>query len=840
MQMPPTKKRRRTTSPAQPSSSKSPSDNKNWKQWKRQQSHDYNTHQFLDSSATVQAGLFGARRLPEIKSLWRRLVHEELHEVNEGNVRRNSADDEYRSGEGGVRRAGESGGGKISSRHLRRRTNSHRPRRRHRFPRGDFFSGGNDACLKEDGRSDRSENRDNFGGNFNGGQNQTKHEPCRRSRRKPALMKASHSGWWQPRTNAQPSLPHQYPHNWIPTHLWHAKRFHISPELFSWSIPLLNSNRGSRASLRLATSITTPKCTIQDGTWEINGCAMKLESRKIDTPAESTLAPSQSLISILQRLCGSDVPFLSDEAILGGQQAGEGIVHEIDACPLQPIGPATFLFSRLHDDCNEYEDAHVCILINPAVHQRVDFIIRTILNDENTSVKVTLSTMPLALLRIRGRATKSTLREVLGRVGNIDLLDGDVNHGTFIDVGVLPSLVEALKSDSNIQSRIKLKCHQPNQGYQHLPHNLASSGWDILCHPSICSSLFQSFVIDGGACPIGVVEEARAQLEAYPPLPIFPRDYPDTEEGKKYWHGGTRAASVNNEGRDENQSNATCKDWAVIRACVEGSWGRINTPLKRAIRHWEQQNKEEKKSTQKDRVSTARHESVAPQVLKQCSFGRDTVSINWESLTLSDNPIVVRGSFGIPFLQLLHGCGRLHSQPRPNASENQCHRRPRRKVLPPHWVVHASPLSKKESDFHSLMCQQLRASLSLPALVRCELYCDGKGALNIGDLIFPLTSQCDDGIGSVGPNLDGHADVQSHPSPLGVVTAGGFSPSRGKCHGIGFVGAAKLIDALDCTHGMGMTMPQCNGLRMMVLKVMIVSDTSSAGCARSALLSILL
>ncbi len=814
---------------------------KNWKQWKRQQSHDYNTHQFLDSSATVQAGLFGARRLPEIKSLWRRLVHEELHEVNEGNVRRNSADDEYRSGEGGVRRAGESGGGKISSRHLRRRTNSHRPRRRHRFPRGDFFSGGNDACLKEDGvRSDRSENRDNFGGKFYGGQNQTKHEPCRRSRRKPALMKASHSGWWQPRTNAQSSLPHQYPHNWIPTHLWHAKRFHISPVLFSWSIPLLHSNRGSRASLRLATSITTPKCTIQDGTWEINGCAMKLEARKIDKPAESTLSPSQSLISILQRLCGSDVPFLSDEAILAGQQAGEGIVHEIDACPLQPIGPATFLFSRLHDDCNEYEDAHVCILINPAVHQRVNFLIRTILNDENTSVKVTLSTMPLALLRIRGRATKSTLWEVLGRVGNIDLLDGDVNHGTFIDVGVLPSLVEALTRDSNIQSRIKLKCHQPNQGYQHLPHNLASSGWDILCHPSICSSLFQSFVIDGGACPIGVVEEARAQLEAYPPLPIFPRDYPDTEEGKKYWHGGTRAASVNNEGRDENQSNATCKDWAVIRACVEGSWGRINTPLKRAIRHWEQQNKEEKKSTQKDRVSTARHESVAPLVLKQCLFGRDTVSINWESLTLSDNPIVVRGSFGIPFLQLLHGCGRLHSQPRPNASENQCHRRPRRKVLPPHWVVHASPLSKKDSDFHSLMCQQLRASLSLPALVRCELYCDGKGALDIGDLIFPLTSQCDDGIGSVGPNLDGHADVPSHPTPLGVVTAGGFSPSRGKCHGIGFVGAAKLIDALDCTHGMGMAMPQSNGLRMMVLQVMIVSDTSSAGCARSALLSILL
>jgi hypothetical protein len=857
-----TKKRRRSASPAQLSSNKevkssgrpspdSTSDaNKNWKQWKRQQSHDYNTHQFLDASATVNAGLFGARRLPEIKILWRRLVQEDLNAVNGGNGRPNYSDDDNRTREGGIRRAGESGGGKISSRHLRRRTNSHRPRRRHRFPHGKTGSDGyDDACLKEDAVSDNGvtdTGRDICAKNISGGPNQTNHVPCRRARRKPALMRASHSGWWQPRMNAQSALPsndHQYPHNWIPTHLWHAKRFHISPKLFSWSIPLINCNRGSRASLRLASSITSPKCTIQDGTWEIHGCAIKLEARKVDTPAESTQAPSQSLISILQRLCDPEAPFLSDEAILAGKRAGEGIVHEIDSSPLQPIGPATFLFGRLNDNCNDYDDAHVCMLINPAVHQRVVFLISEIIrNCESTSVEVTLSTMPLALLRIRGRAAMSTLREVLGQADNIGLLDDDAHHGTMIDIGVLPPRVEARKSDSNNQSWIKLKCHQPNQAYQHLPHNLASSGWDVLCSPSNCLSLFQSLVIDGGACPIGVVEEARAQLEAYPPVPIFPRDYPDTEEGKRYWDGGTRAASMKNEGGDEKQLIAGCMDWAVIRVCVEGSWGRINTPLKRTIRHWEQQNKKEKRSTKKESVSITRHESAVPQlVTKKSLLGRDTVSIHWESLTPPDNPIVVRGSFGIPFLQLLHSCGRLHSQPGPKATENRCHRRPRRKVLPPHWVVHASPLSKKESDFHSQLCQQLRASLSLPALVRCELLAS-KGALKIGDLIYPLTSECDDD-GSVGSSLNdgaGHADIQSHPSPLGVVTAGGFSPSRGKCHGIGFVGAAKLIDALDVTHGMGISIPQSNGLKKMVLKVMIVSDTSSASCSRSALLSILL
>lgn len=856
-------KRRRSTSPVPPNSNKqakksaggragsssaSTIDDKQWKQWKRRERHDYNTHQFLDASATVNAGLFSARRLPEIKGLWRRVVRDQL------NTTIAAGSDDSNACEVGFRRAGESGGGKISSRHLRRRTNSHKPRRRHRFPRGKSCN--NDVSDATDtiedtvvlnGHEKKTDRQNN---------NRTKRESCRRARRKPALMKESHSNWWHPRMNIQSEQPlpasndKHYPHNWLATHLWHAKRFHISPKLFGWSIPLVNCNRGSRASLRLATSTTYPKCTIQDGTWEINGCAIKLEVRTVGTPASSELTqvPSEILISMLRRLCCSESPFLNAEAICAGKQAFEGIVHEIDEFPLMPIGPATFLFGRSSDECNDKTDtANVCILIHPAVHQKVVNLINQIVSSrDDIGMELTLSTMPMALLRIRGRASMSTLQNALQHTENIGLLGGVANHGNLIHCGTLSpiegglSTLQSVSTKAHNQYWIILKCHQPNQLFQHLPHNLASSGWDILCHPSICVSLFQSFVVDGGACSVGVVEDARAKLEAYPPLPVFPRDYPDTEQGRKYWDGDMTMTAVNSEEGCDEQAIASSKSWTVFRACFDGSWGRINTPLKRTIRHYEKQLEQKKICKRKDLNPMPLTETSVPQpILRKSSCGLETLSINWELLTPPNSPIVIRGSFVIPFLQLLHGCGRLYSQLTVDTPEKQCRRKPRRKVLPPQLIVRASPLSKEESHLHSKLGQQLIVALSLPGLVRCELYCDGKGTIKVGDLILPWISSSDDS-SSTGSNFDdgaGQIDEQSHASPLGIVAAGGFSPCRGLCHGIGFVGAAKLLHALDGTLGMGMAIP-LSKQRKMVIKVIIVSDTSSSG--RSALLSILL
>jgi len=805
--MPPTMKRRRLASPISGGSNKkknpskkSPSNNnKQWKEWKKQRSHDYNTHQFLDASATVHAGLFGARRLPEIKSLWRQMVQGEL----------STAINDKQSTT--VRRAGESGGGKISSRHLRRRTNSHKPRRYRRFPSG-----------KKDDMSEKISSCDNQ-------KQKQKKSPCRRARRKPALMKISHSQWWKDLRMNNTQMVQTHSPNWIPTHMWHTKRFHIS-QLFSWSVPLIHTNRGSRASLRLASSETFPKCTIQDATWEVNGCAIKLTYNDSSTSVQQQY---QTIASILQRLCGTEEPSLLNESMCTGQiRAGECIIHEIDTCPLKPICPASFIV-----DCSK-ESASVSILIHPTIHQKISLLLNTIIVSYNDSIKgneVIISTLPLALLRIRGRASTTTIRSILGDALSDDVID-HAEHGTLVDLKLPPS-----------ETRLLLKCHQPNQNYKHLPHNLASSGYDIICHPSICSKLFQSFVTDGGACVIGLTEDVRAQLEAYPPLPIFPRDYPDTEEGKAYWRGDTSEV-INNEG-DKRQANTSWLDWAVIRTCIEGSWGRINTPLKRTLRNRKQFNDEKSKQERgkKSSATTSDDQSYELQLInKHQVFGRMAASIHWENL-LSPNEestIVVRGSFGTPFLQLLDGCGRLHAQSISESTEDKPKRRPRRKVKPPNSTSQASPLSMEESEKHSNLCRQLRESLSLPAMLRCELVCDGKGSLNVGDLILPisLSNDNDTSISGEGSDCDGSVeDAQSLLSPLGVVVTGGFSPSLGKCHGTGFVGAAELIDALDGTmHGMGMTIPQSNGQRKMALKVKIIRNEASDGSSRFALLSILL
>lgn len=805
------------------------------------------------------------------------MVQGELHTLNETSDRPNDTNGKNVDQKSVTRPAGKSGGGKISSRHLRRRTNSHKRRRRHRFPpRGkDGSSGDGSGGVQEDAessndlmgseKSDMPGKSDKSGEKCSDEQNKQKQKPCRRARRKPVLMKKSHSHWWQPQASTEmvqiqssvQSNEPKSPHKWIPTHLWHAKRFHASPPLFSWSIPLIHSNRGSRASLRLASSDTSPKCTIQDGTWEVNGCAIKLEVKNEGTSSQTTQQSMQTIISILRRLCVPDAPVLNDESTLVGQRAGEGLLHEIDASPLQPIGPATFYFG-CSSNVDGSVNAHVSILIHPAIHKKIVSLFATLLPaDVDSNDKVTLSTIPLALLRIRGRASTSILCEVMGIAENTGL--SNENHGTLIEGGELPGTKSnPVPNTLTHQSSILLKSHQPNQNYQHLPHNLSSSGWDILCHPSICSSLLQSFVNNGGACAIGLAEDARAHLEAYPPLPMFPRDYPDTEEGKSYWEGGASLALAN----EKEAVDETWKDWAVIRTCVEGSWGRINTPLKRTIRHWKLHEDKERINNAGEESKSISQESPTPMTQKLCAksqlLGRDAALIRWGSLISPDkeSTIVVRGSFGIPFLQLLHGCGRL-SQPESDGSANKRRSRPRRKVRPPNSTVQASPLSKNDSEAHSDLCQQLMTSLSLPALLRCELYCEEKGTLNTGDLIFPLDLQDDDD-SSEGPdsedgtrNADGKLSLSTDleegpdndnaklgPSPLGVVAAGGFSPSRGKCHGIGFVGAEKLIAALDGTmHGIGMPIPQSNGRKNMALKVMVVRG---ADCRRFAMLSILL
>lgn len=219
-------------------------------------------------------------------------------------------------------------------------------------------------------------------------------------------------------------------------------------------------------------------------------------------------------------------------------------------------------------------------------------------------------------------------------------------------------------------------------------------------------------------------------------------------------------------------------------------------------------------------------------------FGREATSDSTETPSM----IVVRGLFGIPFIKLLHGCGRLGQvSPGSNPTNNACRRKLRRRVRAPTVSVRASPLTKKDAAAHSALCRQLKSSLLLPVLLRCELHCEGRGTLHTGDLVFPETAH--------GKIINVNAEIEKavsavhdrpRASPLGVVVTGGFSPCRGRCHGIGFISAERFIDSLDgTTEGVGITIPQSNGQKMMALKVLI-ADISGIRCKRNAVLSVLL
>ncbi|KAL7505748.1 hypothetical protein ACHAXN_003187 [Cyclotella atomus] len=789
---------------------------------RRKKDQDYSKHAFLDASATVHAGLFAARRLPEIKSLWRGLV-----------------DDAIESGSSGVRKVGHSGGGKISCRHLRRRTGSHRPRRRHRFPRGDY---GRKTSTDDDGLEIDSEpnsvdfealvSRSNAiaSGNENADskqpstkkrQNESKPR-CRRARRKPALLKAVHSRWWSPsELHPNPTYVAEN-HKWLPTHHWHTKRFHIA-SLFGWIVPLVHCNRGSRASLRLARD----RCTIQDATWEISGCALVL---RVGTDGNST-NPVLHVECFLRRICGSDSSVLTDEKVLCGDKLGNGLVYEIDSFPLKLVGPASFLFARNGDSRS------VSIMVHPSICSKVQSLLETLISDSGGS-NTSLSVKPVSLLRIRGSSSLSTLVDVLSMESQMlmhsgENIEADIDSDTISNHGLVVSFETDqsstqwkrlscggyFSSDLN-PNNITIQCQQPNGHVfgKSLPHNAACSGFDIFCHPSMASSLFQAFVMKG-ACAIGLTEDARAQNEAVPPLPVFPRDFPDTDIGRCYWE-----LSRTERERDEYKSFI---DWIVIRTCLEAPSGRMSTSLKWVLKHHSEQ---QKKSTV---VHQCEAENNSPQELlvrRVKTLGQSYSMIQWNGLIPSFQSddisvLCVRGSFCDPFLAILRNYGKFKSC-HSDTTKKHKHRRQY------NAIVKASRLSKSQAEAHFSLCNNLLDALSLPAVLRCEITCFGKGTLEPGDLLFPLENIAAANDGSENKERDSMA-------PLGVVAAGAFSPSRGTYYGVGFVGASRFIEALmHCTVD-GMGMKGIDGCPKMMLKVHL--RKVSPDCAgRQALLSLLL
>jgi len=777
---------------------------------------------FLDSTGAVTAGTFSARRLPEMKSLWRSYLENKHAEKAAADAGVSQVAEACRLDDSWNYR---SGGRKASDRHLRRRTGSHHSRRRHRFPNGLPATDGGGTSIK-------GSEKDGVGGTVEDAADTKidgRKRPCRRARRKPAALRAAHRGWQTQPPSESSSSPPASPTctastNWVETHLWHTKRFHMSPPMFGWSIPLVHAGRGTAAALRLAHD----NCTVQDATWSIDGGATTLSSSSVS-----------DLIAVLGRVCGRQAEFLADELVLSGLRWGGGTIHRLGAYPLGVIGPARFLFCRRNDEyC-------VGIFVHPAIRGDVVSVVADAAAESDVevegNVKVDQIESGVALVQVRGtRATEAIKRSLQPtsrpsrlpgktsisfgweKIGSSPRSHRTIPHGTVIPVDLDPILMgskgyeddqtsparddatEKVENDilsyveglSEYAASIAVKdilpasyfssdggscfsmliSHRPQNVNSQLKHNAAVCGWDILCSPGIANDIFLS-LNHSGTCAIGLAEEASAALEAEPPIPIFPRDYPDTACGQTYWSG-----------RDT--------EWNVVRCCLEhgATGGRFKTQLKRIMKAAVLTKGNANAEAGKDSSDADGNDDATTDT--KSSWYSPFRPIPWSSITTpnaedeheggtvgigsaGDSVEVVRGAYGAPFVQALHDSGHFviaeHNEGRRRK------RRPHRRVRPPQEAVQSNPLARDAATRHKNMCQTLLSSLSLPAMLRCHVYVEGRGTFDPQATIYQYA---------------GDVEVLADDCfMLGCVVSGAFSTSRGSFHGTAFVGAIRFLQS---------------------------------------------
>ena len=729
---------------------------------------------FLDAESGVTASTFGARRLPEMRKMWQSF-QTDCSAVNH--------DDEayYRSG-----------GCKISRRHLRRRTGSHHRKRRHRYPSQKKESHVSvherSEMLKPDVLDDSKVNR---------GIENEKKLLCRRARRKPKLLREEHSQWKF--ANVEEKCTDAPPKSmWLETHLWHTKRFYMSPPMSiynHWCIPLGHTNRGSRAALRLSKT----KSTIQDATWTVAGKSIILQTE---------LDNIEFLLDIVESICGRNrkhsAPFLLNERVILGLEVGYGLVYDLRrSFPNGVVGPASFLFGR-----ND-KVLFVQIYVEGSIVNRVqDMIHETIKDAENEyGNECSLSNTAMTLIRVRGAGATGVIKQSLEihdlrnkldwrKLSDKSNLHASLPHGTILEVQYESSRKESNLEECNqdaggseveysrtvqagIRENEKSILTSPRMDDTKLilisqmpvenkdkASNYAVSGWDILCPPSLTTKIFKALNEIGGACAIGHIEDSCNRMEAEPPLPVWPRDYPDTRTGREYWE------AHNNE-------------WSILRYCFEEgcAGGRIKTGLKRMLNKCS------------DRNSNARVTASKKTNLQSIDWTSIVATADKATESLKNSVIVVRGDYTMPFIQALTGFSQHYintknSQTDDDEEMKRNKHRTRRKVREFNKSVTLPPIETRLLTEHGHFCTTLLKSLSFPALLRCQLVVEGKGKVCPGGIISCCISRSGGDANAV--SYESNVTTQT----LGYVCTGGFSQSRGISHGVGIISSQVFLSFL--------------------------------------------
>jgi hypothetical protein len=739
---------------------------------------------FLDASASVSASIFGARRLPELKSLYQ----EQQQQASKVKATADPPEQCFLSS-----------GGKTSARHLRRRITSMHRRIRHRFP-----TGRKPTIQSSMTREDELEGDATTATTATTTTAEKVKSTTRRARRNNrAILCSEHFGWQRTpteehmnkdTTTANHSNNNNVIHYWMTTHLWHTKRFHID-SLWGWKVPLVHNNRGARASLRLSQT----KAWVQDVSWR---------TQPIDV--RSTSFPL--LLQAMSRICPN---IAQSKAVLSGSQVGQGVVHHVDQFPNGAIGPASWRIFPQKNAAGSIKAEWVFQLlgVHPSIRSTILECLGTLSKQHAELTIVGQVNGGRSCLQLRGVNATETLRKVLApkatdalqswewnwkwtTVGDdqasgsdtlprgaifsvqVDLTASTTDTGNEIPAPATWSNPEAaakhVKSvqdaisnwdpsrpeydehsslgDAITKDTVLLIFQKPREPDHNCVANQAICGWDIICSPDLAKDIWNLLVVVNEVFPIGIVEEAQLMLECQPPVPLFPRDYVDTEESKKYWSG-------------------TDPDWKRVRQLWQGGWGRL--PVDKEPAAWSP-------LSFNDLI-------LIPEVVAT-KDDTDTDETKPDSEPLEQRVVVVRGAFGQPFCDALGGCAKMAPTPDDQSSKPKPPtRRKRRRTRHPTQLVSAMPLSNDQAQEFTETCRLLQTSLTLPAVLLCHVQVSGPGTILPGArLLFRNNGDGDDKPTSLVPSS----------APLGIVTAGGFSPARGSCHGVGIVGAARLLEVL--------------------------------------------
>ena len=968
---PPAKKKRRKKGPAAAAADREPPPS------------------FCNATASLVASSFAASRLEEIQALYHKVQQDDEDERtaaargsvvtgSKSNNRMNRPPPPATNTVALDGRAYSSQACQTSARHLRRRTTSHNPPRRHRYPLGDFPPRPHSESQQEQHRSSHN-NRNSVDTTRSGDEHDEKDavhiekpspqgsttKPSRRSRRfNRSWLISQHDQWKDPfyfqryiqtrsssmslsetvkptvedenideklatasismvASSAAPedqedarkkivetspvSADQEEQHAfWIPTHLWHAKRFHMA-HLWNWKVPLMHTNRGAKAALRLARE---GKCLIQDLSWRMQPLCLVVASAQNTTTTTNSSSESaaatttrnnqelhrNAIATALQRI----IPRFENNS---EQNWGQGMLYELDQSPLSAIGPVQWMIlasplsssSTAEEDRplvdSEYGDKEVAMdatanRVTDVQRPRTSYESSNNQNDDMSRQFVYLFVHPAILtscynclqrlvddqesLRCRlssSSSVQSQLRWELhcGIYGGLDYfalrgprsqdclsqgltaLVGDHVQDkiqTFDETGVINALDLSTRlnggenqTNAAVVRRIYTWSVRPRE--EASPWNHGVNGWDMMLvgqPPSnsgnsrnggnsptnsqiAASQVFLALVVHGGACPIGVVEESHLALECHPPIPEFPRDYPDTVEGKLYWTSttatsrttmteGTNPKSTCNTKKGNKCKNvATLQDntWTIVRRFYEGGLGRISVSHPSGHHHTT--------ITSKAAAATIDWTKLIPAHLLSSSNAPETTSV-----------VMMRGVFGKPLVDLMcstdtHSSSDIletHGEQPVNAKDNRDgddelgkkERRPRRRrpAKNPTDIVRVPVPSRRTCEQFRSNCLALLQSLSLPAILLARLRIEhGPGTLVAGTAIMslsPPSPSSSENAGAPPSTVEATAtpSTESDRMLLGYVTTGVFSHHRGRCHGLAVLGASRFLHALSMAH----------------------------------------